>query len=117
MERTYMKFFRVISFLLLICSSLSCSEFTNDPIPASEPQTAEFTITFLYFTPYAVEINSTIDNWESHNIWQSNTNTFKYTLLQKVKNAVQVTGILRKPDGRLLCLIRGRGFLIKNINI
>ena len=79
MERTYMKFFRVISFLLLICSSLSCSEFTNDPIPASEPQTAEFIITFLYFTPYAVEINSPIDNWESHNIWQSNTNTFKYT--------------------------------------
>jgi len=73
-----MKYFRVISFLLLNFSFLSCSDFTSDPISASEPQSAEFTITFLYFTPYVVEISSTIDNWESHNIWQPNTNTFKF---------------------------------------
>jgi len=74
-----MKYFRVISFLLLNFSFLSCSDFTSDPISASEPQSVEFTITFLYFTPYAVEISSTIDNWEPHDIWHSGTDTFKYT--------------------------------------
>jgi len=74
-----MKFFRVISILLFSVFFLSCSDFTSDSYTSTPQLSAEFNITFLQFTPYAVDIISIIDNWQPYDIWTSGTNTFKYT--------------------------------------
>ncbi|MBS1494174.1 MAG: hypothetical protein JST55_11715 [Bacteroidetes bacterium] len=85
----------------ILVSFISCERLDNNIDPVSNE--AEVTINFLYFTPYRIQINSTIDGWATHNIWQPGTNTFKYTYnnvtgtnKMSIKFAVQNTTV--PPD-------------------
>lgn len=73
---TYLVNITVYFLPLLFFSCFDNSLEENIPVSSDS---AEVTVTFPFFVPYAVIINSTADNWVDHSIWQTGTNSYKYT--------------------------------------